>query len=265
MSIHPSGSGWGSGWGGSVICQPDGKIVLVGTSSNGSNNDFSLIRLNPDGSLDRFFGIDKTGKLMVPVGSGDDFGSSIALQSDGKIVVAGVSGNASGLTDFSLIRLHTDGSLDTSFGPGGKGTLLVPVSNGYNIGGGVVLQPDGKIVVAGSSYNGNDKDFSLIRLDPDGSLDKSFGDQGTGKQMISVGSKIDEAYSVILQPDGKIVVAGSSGDSSVRDISLIRLNPDGLLDTSFGSLGTGTLRIPVGSGYDLGRSVILQSDGKILG
>ncbi|WP_225784940.1 cadherin-like domain-containing protein [Xenophilus sp. Marseille-Q4582] len=241
----------------SVTLQPDGKIVVAGTSSGVSNSDFSLIRLNANGTLDTSFGDD--GKLLAPVGSSADMGYSVALQPDGKIVVAGFSLNGSIDWDFSLIRLNAEGTLDTGFGNQGK--LLMPVGSSIDIGYSVALQPDGKIVVAGTSLNGGNDDFSLIRLNADGTLDTAFGNQG--KLLVSVGSGTDEAYSVTLQPDGKIVVAGHSDNgSNGKDFSLIRLNANGTLDSGFGD--DGKLLVPVGSGDDRGHSVTLQPDGKIV-
>ncbi|WP_280192072.1 hypothetical protein [Delftia sp. PS-11] len=248
----------------SVVLQADGKIVVAGVSFNGSNNDFSLIRLNTDGTLDPYFGSQGTGRLMVPVSSNADVAYSVVLQTDGKIVVAGGSDTGSGSNkDFSLIRLNTDGTLDTSFGGNGTGTLIVPVGGGSG-GRGITLQPDGKMVVAGGSDSGSNKDFSLIRLNADGTLDTSFGGNGTGKLLVPVGNRDDWGGSVALQPDGKIVVAGSAHNGSYFDVGLIRLHANGTLDTSFGSNGTGKLIVSVGSASAVGKSVILQPDGKIV-
>nr|WP_249729097.1 delta-60 repeat domain-containing protein [Acidovorax sp. CCYZU-2555] len=251
------GVGSGNDYGQSVILQPDGKIVLAGHSYNGSNYDFSLIRLNANGSWDQDFG--GTGKLLLDVGSGNDYGQSVILQPDGKIVVAGYSLNASNQYDFSLIRLNTNGSLDQGFGDGGR--LLLDVG-GNDSGQSVILQPDGKIVLAGYSVNAsNNNDFSLIRLNANGSLDQGFGDKG--ELLLDVDSGHDFGQSVILQPDGKIVVAGHSligYDKS--DFLLIRLNANGSLDQGFGDGGKRLL--DVDGGDDYGQSVILQPDGKIV-
>ncbi|MEI8266594.1 MAG: delta-60 repeat domain-containing protein, partial [Betaproteobacteria bacterium] len=127
---------------------------------------------------------------------------------------------------------------------GRPGTAVIPVGSGRDDGYSVTLQSDGKIVVAGGSSKGNNgNDFSLIRLNANGSLDTSFN--GTGKAIIPVGSGRDDGYSVTLQSDGKIVVAGgSSKGNNGNDFSLIRLNANGSLDTSFN--GTGKAIIPVG-------------------
>ena len=117
-----------------------------------------------------------TGKLLVPVGNGYDFGQGVVVQDDGKIVVAGRSENDNGGSAFSFIRLNTDGSLDTGFGGHGTGMLLVPAEGGDGFS--LVVQPDRKIVVAGYSKSAGRDDFSLIRLNADGLPDASFGEGG---------------------------------------------------------------------------------------
>ncbi len=238
----------------SVIQQADGKLVLSGWSSNGANLDFSLIRLNTNGTLDTSF--DGDGKLLVPVGTGNDQSLSVIQQADGKLVVAGTSPNGLN-SDFSLIRLNTNGTLDTSFD--GDGKLTVGVT-GSDAGTSVIQQADGKLVVAGLSFNGTNNDFSLIRLNTNGSLDTSF--DGDGKLLVPVGTGSDSGQSVIQQADGKLVVAGWSSNGSNNDFSLIRLNTDGSLDTSFDT--DGKLLVPVGAGTDQGWSVIQQADGKLV-
>jgi len=252
-ALIPVGSG--DDYGRSVTVQPDGKILVAGYSSNGSNNDFSLIRLNADGSLDS--GFDGDGKALIPVGSSADNGRSVTLQPDGKILVAGYSSNGSN-NDFSLIRLNADGSLDSGFD--GDGKALIPVASGDDNGQSVIVQPDGKILVAGYSIGSNGYNFSLVRLNADGSLDSGF--DGDGTALIPGGSGTDDGQSITLQPDGKILVASSSFNGSYTDFSLIRLNADGSLDSGFD--GDGKAVIPVGNGDDYGYSVTLQPDGKIL-
>jgi len=176
---------------------------------------------------------------------GSDYGFSVALQPDGKIVVAGYAGG-----DFALARYNSDGALDTSFGSGGK--VTTDFGGSYHPDGfSVALQPDGKIVVAG--YAGGD--FALARYNSDGALDTSFG--SGGKVTTDFGGS-DAGYSVALQPDGKIVVAGYAG----LDFALARYNSDGALDTSFGTGGKVTTDFS--GGRDVGYSVALQPDGKIV-
>jgi uncharacterized delta-60 repeat protein len=144
----------------SVAIQTDGKIVAAGYSNNGSNVDFTLVRYNTDGTLDTTF--DSDGKVTTAIGSGTDQARSVAIQSDGKIVAAGFTGEMGG-EDVALVRYNTDGSLDTNFGTGGKVTTVVG-TNDYAYS--VAIQSDGKIVAAGGAgmdFGGNDFDISLVR------------------------------------------------------------------------------------------------------
>ncbi|MCP5091621.1 MAG: hypothetical protein GY949_11930, partial [Gammaproteobacteria bacterium] len=163
----PIGSGGDNGQ--SVTVQSDGRILVAGFGWNGSNYDFALTRYNADGSLDTSF--DTDGILTTPIGSGDDVGQSVTVQADGKILVAGYSHNGTDY-DFALTRYNVDGSLDTTFD--GDGTLTTDFGSGDNRGLSVTVQSDGKILVAGRTYNGTDYDFALTRYNADGSLDTSF-------------------------------------------------------------------------------------------
>jgi uncharacterized delta-60 repeat protein len=242
----------------SVAIQSDGKIVVAGWTFNGggAGGDVALVRYNTNGSLDTTF--NTTGKVVTPVGSNDDGANSVKIQPDGKIVAAGYSINASSNTDFAVVRYNTNGSLDTSFN--GTGKVTTPVLSSDDNASSAALQSDGKIVVAGRSSNGANFDFALVRYNTGGSLDTSF--DGDGKVTTPIGSGFDEASSVAIQPDGKIVAAGSSNNGSSFDFALARYNVNGGLDTSFNN--TGKVTTPVGSNDDRALSVALQADGKIV-
>ena len=239
----------------SVAIQSDGKIVVAGETKNGTYDEFALARYNPDGTLDTSFG-NSGGKKITNSNNNGDHARSVAIQSDGKIVLAG-AGDNTGNDDFALYRYNTDGSLDSSFGTGGK--VFTAVGSGNDFAESVAIQSDGKIVVAGYSYNGSNDDFALVRYNTDGSLDTSF--DSDGKVTTDVGSGSDVANSVAIQSDGKIVAAGYSFGNS-GDFALVRYNTDGSLDTSFDSDGKVTTE--VGSGGDVAWSVAIQSDGKIV-
>jgi uncharacterized delta-60 repeat protein len=244
----------GSGFGNGLVVQSDGKIVVAGNSGSESGGpDFGLVRFNTDGSLDITFG--GTGKVTTDFGK-NEYGESVAVQSDGKILVAGVSQKGAN-TSFAIGRYLADGSLDTSFG--GTGKVTTDFGSLINYANSVIVQSDGKIIVAG--YSGNDPhyDFALVRYNTDGSLDASFG--GTGKVKTTIGSNaIGE--SVAVQSDGKIVVAGYADIGGSIDFALVRYLTDGSLDTSLG--GTDKVTTAIGSDTDSGRSVAVQSDGKIV-
>jgi uncharacterized delta-60 repeat protein len=213
----------------SVALQSDGKLVAAGHSLTGIGvNDFALVRYNTDGSLDTSF--DGDGKVTTDFGGTNDVGQSVAIQSDGKILVAGVSANGSSV-DFALARYNSDGTLDISFDSDGR--VTTSFAAGSDAGSSVTLQPDGKIIVAGQSFNGSNTDFAIARYNADGSLDTTFGDGG--KVTTQFGGFADEGYSVTLQTDGKIIVAGHSNNGSDADFALVRYNSDGSLDPTFGA------------------------------
>ncbi len=239
----------------SVAVQPDGKIVVSGSGSNGSGTNFALVRYNADGSLDSTFGTG--GKVTTPIGTSSATGYSVAVQPDGKIVVSGSGSNGSG-TNFALVRYNADGSLDSTFGTGGK--VTTPIGTSSATGYSVAVQPDGKIVVSGTSSDGAHDDFALVRYDADGSLDSTFGTGG--KVTTPIGTSNDEGRSVAVQPDGKIVVSGYSYNGLDLDFALVRYNANGSLDSTFGTGGKVTT--PIGTYGDLGYSVAVQPDGKIV-
>jgi uncharacterized delta-60 repeat protein len=239
----------------SVIQQADGRLLLAGSSTVDGNADFSLVRLNRDGSLDNTFSAD--GRLIAAIGTADDEGRAVIQQADGKIVVAGYSRVDSG-DAFSLIRLLGSGAPDTTFGDDGR--VLVRVGASVDRAFSVIQQTDGRLVLAGWSINGGSTDFSLIRLDPDGSLDTSFG--GDGRVIVAGSTGLDEAYSVIQQADGKLVAVGRGVNGNNTDIALIRLLPDGELDRGFGL--DGRVFVPVGEARDIGYSIVQQTDGKLV-
>ncbi len=211
-----------------LALQSDGKIVLTGYSHNGSNEDVALVRYNADGSLDTSF--DGDGKRTLAIGSGYDGANAIAIQPDGKIVVAGeavVGAN----TDFAVMRFNSNGSLDTTFDTDGIVTTEVSV---YDYVKSMVLQSDGKIVLAGYAFTGMN-DFALARYNTDGSLDTTF--DGDGKLLTAIGGATDEAHGVAVQSDGKIVAVGY-GTFASGDTTVVRYNTNGSLDTTFGATST---------------------------
>ena len=225
-----------------VLVQPDGKLVLAGYG----DTDFAVARLHPDGRSDLSF----DGGLSRADFGGFDFGHAAALQGDGKIVVAG---NTEVNFDIAVARLHPDGSLDASFDPGGTDGPGKKVfgSFGTDIANAVFVQPDGKVVVAGT-IDGN---FAVTRLNADGSFDASFDGDGTAGADFG---GTDFGYAVALQPDGRIVVAGQAGGD---DVAVARFNPDGTPDATFDV--DGTRRFGYG-GVDAARAVLVQPDGGIV-
>jgi len=244
-----------------VALQGDGKIVVVGDANGGGTFDFALARYNPDGSLDLSFSGD--GRQLTDLSGGTDSAAAAVIQPDRKIVVAGRAGD-----DFGVARYNPDGSLDPSFGIGGLQRTHLGVT-GYDsdYAAAVALQPDGKIVVAGTTdplppcdfsidtCTDPPPDFALVRYNTDGSLDGSFS--GDGKQATDFGSE-EEAFGVALQPDGKIDAVGRSSSS---EFALARYAPDGALDSSFSDDGKQTTAF---RNAGPAAAVAVQSDGKML-
>lgn len=236
--------------------QPDGKIVVAGVTTVNNSSDFALARYNADGSLDASFG--SGGKVTTDFLGNFEQAYAVAVQPDGKIVAAGFSVIETGRNwDFALARYNANGSLDTSFGSGGKVTtnFISGINeNSYDQAFGIALQANGKIVAAGRSSGGMGSSFALARYNSNGTLDTSFG--STGKVTTNLGGG---AYAVAIQVDGKIVAAGVASDS---DFALARYNTDGSLDASFGSGGKVTTDFF--GGFDQAQAIAIQSDGKII-
>jgi uncharacterized delta-60 repeat protein len=249
-----------------VAVQADGKIVAVGSTfdwGTSQGEDFALARFNSDGSLDSGFGT--AGRVRTDFG-GSDFASAVAIQADGKLVVAGgrSTWGAGDPGDFALARYNPDGSLDSSFGGGGK---VVTDLQGADSAAALAIQADGKIVVVGGQrYGGSSSsyDFAVARYDPNGSLDPGFA--GVGYAVTPFTPNDDAANAVVVQRDGKIVAAGSAGRRteppfSVPDLALARYNADGTLDGSFGAAGKVVNQDPLAYAA---LSVSLQADGKLV-
>jgi uncharacterized delta-60 repeat protein len=235
----------------SVALQPDGKIIVAGSSNNGNNEDFALVRFNHNGTMDDSFG--KNGMVISNVSSGDDRIAAVTLQPDGKIVAAGSSN-----TDFGVARYLPNGEPDKTFGV--NGIVVKSLQNGEDLAMGVAVQPDGKIVVAGSSFNGDSFDFAIARFTPEGRLDKTFGKAGI--LLTSVRDGDDKVYALALQPDGKIIVAGSSDNGSADDIALMRISNNGNPDEAFGKKGI--IITSVQKGDEHAYCISLQKDQKIV-
>ena len=251
-----------------AVLQPDGKLVVAGAAGESVGTyDFALARYNPDGALDETFGV--SGKVSTALGPITDIAYALALQADGKIIAAGVNftSTGNGTRRFALARYHPDGSLDASFDGDGLVTLGFGTRSMDTIYA-VAVQPDARIVVAGSAsmaYESNgvtlgQNDFALARLNPDGSLDASFGRGGI--VITDFGTGPDIAYALILQPDGRILTAGTTTNGRNQDVALARYQPDGALDETFGN--GGKVRTDFFDEDDIAWALALQPDGRIV-
>ena len=236
-TIGTEGGGYG------LVLQPDGKIVVAGVSHHaGGGSDFTLVRYASNGQLDLSFGDD--GIVTTTIGS-DAWGFDVALQADNKILVAGKSDN-----HFALARYTSAGQLDPTFSDDG---LVTTAIGAKAAGNSLALQPDGKIIVAGTSDNHS----ALARYTSAGQLDPSFSDDGLVTTTMMSGAL---GFDVALQPDGKIVVAGTEGFGG--GFALARYTSSGQLDPSFSDDGLVTTTI--GALGNNGFDVALQPDGKIV-
>ena len=225
-------------WGGDdnsndSVLQPDGKIVLGGYAINQINiSNMILARFDSLGALDSDFG---TGSLVTTRFLGSfDTAYALALQPDGKAVVAGASTGGQ-VAVYSVSRYNSDGSPDDTFGIDGVAYTTIQWSGGHAFG--VVIQPDEKIVAVGDTYDGVMYfGFGLARFNNDGSLDNSFG--GNGTVATAFDGNMGQGTSIILQPDGMIIAAGWAGSSiSSMDFALARYDSSGNLDPTFGTGG----------------------------
>jgi uncharacterized delta-60 repeat protein len=238
-----------------LIAQPDGTVVAAG-SARVPHSEFALVRYRPDGNLDPGFG--DHGKVTTRIGSGALI-QAAARQPDGKLIAAGVvdfSANG-GPIDFALARYLADGRLDRSFGD--AGIVVTDISPGASdVLHAVVLQPDGRIVVAGDTPTGGlgDTKFVLARYLPDGRLDPTFGQDGI--VTTDLGQGIDSARGLVLQPDGRLVTVGHGGTGAYP--VAVRYLPDGSLDPTFGRGGRVTMAGPMTGAM----AAALQPDGRIV-
>jgi uncharacterized delta-60 repeat protein len=222
-----------------IALEPDGEIIAAGWSGG----DFALLRLSSRGEFDPSFGSD--GVVTTSFGPGLAIAYALRIQRDGKLLAAGISDVSDGNVSAALARYTPDGELDPSFGAGGK--VLLP---GLSFARALVIQPNGKIVVAGSSRSS----FGVARLNKDGSPDVGFGSGGLAAPSFGLGS---DAFGGARSRDGRLVVVGSARGN----FAVARYRQDGSVDSTFGHRGK--LTTPLDYGYDIARDVVIQR-GKIL-
>lgn len=243
-----------------VALQADGKIVVAAMAQD--STEFIVVRLLPNGTLDTTFA--GTGKVVTPMAASGKIARvhALEIQSDGKIVVVGSSevGSSSGDGNIALVRYSADGSLDTSFGSGGK--VITVLGTGEDEANDVDIQTDGKIIVVGKSFNGKADDAAVVRYQANGTLDNTFGINGIATFPIDNGGTV--LYGLELQEDGRILVAGSSHNGTYQNFALARLLPSGILDNSFGNNGSGKIVISFGQVHSVAYSVEIQASGNIL-
>jgi uncharacterized delta-60 repeat protein len=248
-----------------VAIQPDGKIVAAGYSTVAGkkkatySDDWAIVRLNTNGTLDSTFG-GGTGYVLTnfAAASGNpsyDVASAIALQSNGQIVVAG-----QGTDGIAVVRYNANGTLDTTFGTSGVvNTGMTWITDDGQAGQIVAIDGSGRIDVAGTIMGTTDT-WGIARLLANGSLDPTFGTEGF-VNFLPPGSSAAVARSIALQSTGKIVVYGQANYAASHSLepTLVRLNTDGSLDTTFGAGG-----VYMESRMFVAMSLVIQPDDEIL-
>jgi uncharacterized delta-60 repeat protein len=240
--------------GSAVAIQTDGKIVVVG----GANGDFAVVRYNRNGSLDLTFGGD--GIVTTDVGGPIDFATAVAIQADGRIVVAGSAG-VDVDPEFAVVRYNTNGTLDTTFSGDGRLTREFG-STGAGFGAeDVAIQTDGKIVVVGNDGS----DFAVARFNANGTIDPTFGPAASGIITKDFSGADDRATAVAIQPDGRIVVAGFRTANGRRVFAVERFSTTGFPEF----LGVGSVNGATGTAFGPSTNaavndMVLQRDGRIV-
>lgn len=246
-----------------VAVQADGRIVVVGELQDGTSHwYFGVFRYRRDGSVDSSFG--GSGWVALDLGS-SEFAHAVALQADGKIVVAGEA-DCPRATCFAVARFLADGTLDRGFGESGIVRTMFPQCGcrAYD----VAVQPDGRIVAVGWRFRYGDAQdddlFAVARYLPNGALDRSFSRDG--RASIDLGYGDDVAHAVAIQRNGRILVAGHGTRNRYRtgdDFAFVRFRRDGTLDSSFGRGGLATVHFG-GRRHDAAYGLSVQPDGRIV-
>ena len=247
-----------------LAIQGDGKIVVSGACERPIANtpfftqEFCVVRYTTSGALDTNF--NTTGFVQVAVGANFfDSGNAVAIQSDGKIVVAGTCANfSSTAAEICIVRFTSAGAFDTAFNATGK--VVTALGSGLNTGQTVVVQPDGKIVAAGNCDSVAIQEFCVLRYTANGVSDATFN--ATGILRFPIGSGSALANSLTLQADGKYVLAGRCSNGANLDFCMARVTAAGVLDSTFNS--TGKVITAMGGAEDVAHKVAIDADGKIV-
>lgn len=262
-----------------ILERDDGRYVLCGIAEDEEGDDgtgqFALARLLESGGLDTSFDLDgRRNFALYPGGTDTNLSGDCALAPDGSVVVAGTALNNSTFElHLVLARVLNDGSLDTGFGDAGIAAFnpfsasMTPLA----IATATLVLPDGDILVAGYGNHSTtatpNLDMFVARLDPDGSLDASFGEDGVRLVAFDQGGdNSDVASALALAPDGRIVLAGEATVSGGGvDVALVRLTPSGHLDSSFGTGGRALIGYDAGGDLeDRAGSVVVDDTGRLL-
>jgi uncharacterized delta-60 repeat protein len=243
----------------SIAIQQDGKIVIASTFY-GTSDKMGVVRINSNGTIDNSFGTNGLKIIDINI-SGNAF--VVKIQSDNKILVGGWTNEVSN-ANFGLARLLPNGDIDTTFGVNG---MTESINGTIGVDSSILAMdvlPNGKIICSGYFYEINNTfhNFCTVRYNSDGSIDTNFGSNGMVLTAVDISD--DEIHSQVIQPDGKILVAGFASDDNVHGyIAMMRLNPNGSKDNSFGVNGI-VSQLITGLDFPIANSIVLQPDGKIV-
>jgi uncharacterized delta-60 repeat protein len=243
-----------------VAVAADGSILVGGSTNITGNDEFAVARFSSDGVLDTTFGTGGFAHAHFTTTSNDD-ANALAVQADGKIVLVGQR-FASNNSDYGVMRFNTDGTLDTTFGTGGR-VNFGRTATSFDVGQAVTIQADGKLIVAGYSTGPGSFDFGVARLNTNGTLDSGFGVGGQTFTDVTPAST-DLVSAVVVETDGKVVVVGytqsaTPSTTGATNFALVRYNTNGSLDSTFGTNGVAITDFAQGN--DLTHAVTVQSDG----
>ena len=248
-----------------IAVQPDGRILAAGWSR--SPDRMALVRLTAAGALDASFG-GGSGRVLLAFGDSTTASeaTSLAMQSDGRILVAGSYRPASGGKQFAVARLLGDGSPDASFALTGRVCVDFDAgAAGDAVAMGVALDDNGRIVLGGYAQPGDNKDFALARLLPNGQLDAAFGGGGRTTLSFDLGGGNGEVANAMLLRGDRIVLVGEAATIAMSDMAVARFLADGSPDPSFGIGGKTVVPFDLGSaGSDFAAAVVAQGNGKLL-
>jgi len=235
--------------------QSNQKIILAGTTIINDNTNFLMIRYNTDGTIDTSFGINSNGRVVTDINNKQNILYNILILNDDKIILCGKT-----LTDITLVKYNENGIIDTTFGTNGMviTNILSSEIQAYSIN----IQNDNKIIVGGTIFTNNYSRtyFFIIRYNTNGTIDTSFAN-GNGYNTFLFSGTVNKAYDLSIQNDNKILMCGITLFNSQYDLALLRINSNGIIDTTFGINGKITTNISI---FESLFSLTLQSDGKII-
>lgn len=242
-----------------VAVLPDNKILMAGITDPGNFLwDAVVYRVNSNGTVDSTFGIN--GSSIFDVGGNQDYVQDMKVLTDGSILVAG--GAYDGLADvnFAAAKLNADGVVDSSFGINGRFVMSLYPEDGEDIANAVAVQPDGKIILAGSGYIPNvGTHLAMLRLNENGTLDSTFGDNGM--VITNSGYENDVAYDILILSDGHILLCGYA-DALAQQVLIEKFSETGALDSSFGTGGIALYDLNPGN--DVAWAIRMHPNGKIM-